>query len=421
MSTTPDTSAAEYREAARILTEAANGVASTVERMHRAIARRSFGAASTPARPARLLHNGISGLVYTSVRTGITAAGVAATAAAHAVGTRRPPGALLDAPAGRAAAGVLAGAFGERTSIHPATMSLRVDGKEVPIERAALTAAYPEPSDHLVLFLHGLIETERWWYPRPPRDGRPPRVDFGTRAATDLDCTPLYLRYHTGRHISANGADLDALLGALVEQWPTEVRRISIVGHSMGGLVARSAVHSAVTAERAWLEPLSDVVYLGTPHNGAPLELGAHLLSWALRRIPESAPLGELLELRSDGVKDLRYGYLHEHQWRDLDPERLLDPAPRAHTECPDGLRQHCYTVTIARDRDSLLGRLLGDLLVTPNSSDTPTLPATSRHWSGGMNHFHLLHNDEVYERVRDWLSGSAAPSEGSPRWRSVT
>lgn len=396
------TAAEEYAAATRLAVEAAKGVTDTVRRMHTAIAGRSFGVFGG-AGPTKQLHDGISGLVYTGVRAGVTAGGTLATATAQAIGRRRPRGALLDSVAGRTAAGILAGAFGERPHTPPTAMTVRLDGAEVPIERATLAAAYPDASDHLVLFLHGLIETERWWYPRPPRDGTPARQDFGTRLVAELDCTPIYLRYHSGRNISASGAELDALLNRLHAEWPREVRAISVVGHSMGGLVARAAVYSATAARSPWLDRLSNLVYLGTPHNGAPLELGAHVLSWTLRRFPETRPLGELLELRSEAIKDLRFGYLHEEQWSRRDADRLLDRVVHESPPVPSRVRQHSYTVTLARKRNGPLARFLGDLLVTPASSEA-VLDAASRHWSGGLHHFHLLSHDEVYARLREWL-----------------
>ncbi len=398
--------AAEYRAAARLLTEAAQGVTRTVQRMHRAIARRPFGAFGVAAQPAKQWHDSISELVYSSVLAGLTVGGALTETAAHAVGSLRPSGSLVDSPAGGAAAGVLNGAFGERGYTAPPVMSLRVDGAAVPVDRASLTEAYPDAAGHIVLFLHGLIETERWWYPRAPREGRPARVDFGTRLATDLACTPLYVRYHSGRHISGNGRELDELMSALVAEWPTKVERISIIGHSLGGLVARSAVHTGAVDQSPWLSELAHVVCLGSPHTGAPLEFGAHLVSWTLRRFPESAPLGDLLELRSEGIKDLRYGYLHEEQWADRDPDVLLGRVKGIKAVVSPGVRQHFLSVTISRNRNGMLARFFGDALVTPTSSADESQEAL-RHWLGGMHHFDLLRHDEVYRQLLAWLRTS--------------
>lgn len=406
----------EYANAARDAAEAATAVTNTVERMHQAIASRPYDAVGEAGRPAKILHDGISSVVYGSIRAGLKAGGAIGAVAAGAAGRTRNRGSLLDSPVGRAAAGIVAGAFGERVHTAARGMSIRVDGAEIPVDPEALSRAFPEPSEHVVVFLHGLIETERWWYPRPGEEPEP-RRDFGSRLADDIGCTPVYLRYHTGRHISENGRELDNLLEGLIAAWPARVQRLSIVGHSMGGLVARSALFQAVRGDRPWPSKLAHLICLGSPHTGAPLEVGAHRLSWALRRIPETKPLGDLLELRSEGIKDLRYGFLHDEQWADRDPDVLVERRKRPEIPLPDGTRQHFLTATIARTRDGMLARMLGDALVTPASAGDSSQEA-DRQWAGGLHHFDLLHHDEVYTRVRDWLSDTSTPSTAPPRPR---
>lgn len=397
------TAAREYRETARLLTDAAKGVTSTVARMHRAIARRPFRTAGPAAAPVETLHNGIADLVYGSVLTGLTAGGALAEVIADVAGRLKPAGSLQETPVGRTATGMIGGAFGHRPHHHAAAMTLRVDGAEVPLTRSDLDHAYPDPSGHVVLLVHGLIETERWWYRRGDDKRGRPRVDYGTRLAGDLDCTPVYLRYHSGLHISDNGRQLDELLTDLVRVWPVPIRRISIIGHSMGGLVARSAVHQAGARKAEWLGRPVQVVCLGTPHNGAPLEVAAHVAGWTLGKFAETAPLKDLLDLRSPGIKDLRYGYVHEHEWSGRDPDALFDRAERVRSDLPDGVRQHFLTVTIGRNRDGLLARLVGDALVTPTSAEDHSQVAT-RHWIGGLHHFHLLQHEEVYRQILVWL-----------------
>jgi pimeloyl-ACP methyl ester carboxylesterase len=411
-----ENAAAEYRDAVALVAAAASTVTRTVRRMHLAIARRPFrvftamAPTSAVARPVQRLHDGISDLVYSSVAAGITVGGAVAEAAAHSVGRALPKDSLTESPAGRAVNGVVCGAFGELPHTPAAVMTLRLDGTKVDIEPGALARAYPRARGHVVLFLHGLIETERWWFHRSGAGNDIPDTDFGARLAADLGCTPLYVRYHTGRHISINGANLDELLCSLVDAWPVPVRRISIVGHSMGGLVARSAAHQASTAEHDWARHLDNVVCLGTPHRGAPLERGAHLLGRVIDLFPESAPLGNLLRSRSPGIKDLRYGYLHEQQWLDRDPDAAIRRADPVETLVPPATRQRFFTATVSRNRDGLPARMFGDILVTPSSSDDDRQQAC-RHWAGGMHHFGLLHRDEVYQQLLAWLS------EPAPIW----
>jgi pimeloyl-ACP methyl ester carboxylesterase len=398
------TAADEFGGTARLLSDTAVGITGTVQRMHRAIARRAFGAVGDVALPAKALHDSVSGLVYGSVRTGIAAGGAIVEAASRVAGMLRPEGTLIESSFGQATTGVLNGAFGARAEIRgdllPSRMTLRVDHRRVPIEVAAMAEQYPNASGKLVVFLHGLIETERWWF-------RTERPDFGSRLAADLGVSQVYLRYNTGRHISENGRELIDVLTELVGAWPVPVTDIVLIGHSMGGLVARSAVHQA--AGLPWLPLVTRLVCLGAPHTGAPLERGANLAAWALRRFEESAPLGELLALRSPGVKDLRYGYLHEEQWTGGDPDSVRRTDTPVDTFIPAGVRQYFLAATLARTENSLLARGIGDLLVMPKSAGDATQVA-DRGWVGGMNHFGMMHRDEVYQALFEWLRGADSP-----------
>ena len=161
-----------------------------------------------------------------------------------------------------------------------------------------------------MIFVHGVIETDEWWSgPARARAGDPTAIgeDFGTRLTRDLAST-VQIRYNSGRHVSHNGADLADLLDELVTAWPRPVRRLVLVGHSMGGLVARSALHQAFERGRTWPHRTRHLVCLGTPHTGAPLERGANALAWGLRQLDESAPFAALLAARSAGIKDMRHG-----------------------------------------------------------------------------------------------------------------
>src|SRR5207237_64955 len=137
-------------------------------------------------------------------------------------------------------------------------------------------------------------------------------LPFGARLRTDLGITPVDVRYNTGLHVSENGSRLDLLLEQLITAWPVELRELSLIGHSMGGLVARSAYTAATAAKpgRRWPALTTRVVTLGTPHTGAPLEKAARLASWALQKVPEAEPLADILDTRSSGIRDLRHGYL---------------------------------------------------------------------------------------------------------------
>ena len=122
----------------------------------------------------------------------------------------------------------------------------------------------------------------------------------------------MYLRYNTGLHVSQNGRELAAQLEQLVAHWPVPVTALTLVGYSMGGLVARSAIHYGQAGAMRWAGQLGDLVCLATPHHGSPLERAGNLLDALLGVNPYSAPYGKLIQLRSAGITDLRYGHVYD-------------------------------------------------------------------------------------------------------------
>ncbi|UOZ03683.1 triacylglycerol lipase [Amycolatopsis sp. WQ 127309] len=301
-------------------------------------------------------------------------------------------GSVLESSAGHYVTGVAHGMFGASL---PAPgrdiMTVRADRRPVEVDHHALAAAFPDATGNVVVFLHGLVETERGWF-----RGATPGADFGTRLAADVGSTPVYLRYNSGRHVSENGRDLVALLSRLVAAWPVPVTDIVLIGHSMGGLVARSALYQAQEQGSPWLPRVTRLVCLGTPHRGAPLERHVARLAGLLGRSAAAAPLARVLALRSDGIQDLAYGYVHAAQWETAAAWR---PEPGSGA----GIRRLFVSATLSRTRDSTWGRLFGDLLVTPVGSDDLTEDADIV-WLGGLNHFALLHENVVYEALLGWL-----------------
>jgi pimeloyl-ACP methyl ester carboxylesterase len=374
---------------------------------HRAIAERAFGATGPGALPARAVHDAISERAYTAMGGGFRLVGRLADAA---LGRRRVEDgrALSSSPRGAVLVGALTGLIGDRleregSDLHQ-PLAARVGGRTVEPVAEELAAAYPAATPRLVVFVHGLMESEFAW-----RVGGRPDT-YGSRLREDLGLTPVELRYNTGRHISENGLELADLLERLVAAWPVEVERIALVGHSMGGLVARSACHQAAERGDAWVGRVRQVVSLGSPHLGAPLAQGVHWASAALHALPETRPLAGVLRRRSAGIRDLRQGSLVDADWRDRDPDALRAEACE---EVPllDGAT-HCFVAaTITADPRHPVGRLIGDWLVLETSasgrSRTRRIPFETEHGLvlGGTHHIALLNHPAVYERLRDWLA----------------
>jgi pimeloyl-ACP methyl ester carboxylesterase len=340
----------ELRALTRLAFDEIGVGAGGIAQVHRAIADRAFAGGSVP----KLVHDGISAAVYGSVRGGAALAGRAASAV---VPEREVPPALL---------GVLNGLRGDALEPPLAVpMTLSVEGPETP---------------RLAVFVHGLFETEHAW-----RYGGGPR--YGDRLP---GWTPVYVRYNSGRHISESGRALADQLEALVAE--RDVEEIALIGHSMGGLVARSACH----AGGDWTRLVSHVVSLGSPHRGAPLESAVHYAAAALGVMPESRPFAGFLRRRSAGIRDMRRGSLVDEDWRGRDPDALRAAACR---EVPllEGAR-HCFVAaTVTRRADHPLARVVGDWLVLEKSASHR---AQETLHVGGAHHLALLNHPAVYERL---------------------
>jgi hypothetical protein len=278
------------------------------------------------------------------------------------------------------------------------TLSLVHDGKPVPVDRAALTRAFPAAKSRVAIFVHGLMCTEQIW--RMP-DG----TDYGSRLADDVGVTPLYLRYNSGRAIADNGAALSNLLESLLGAYPAAIDEIVPIGFSMGGLVVRSACHVARARGHRWISRVRRAIYIGTPHHGSPLERAGRLLVRTLRAVPDpyTRLIADIGDLRSRGLQNLGYGALgHGDRESALGDER--HPVPLL----PE--IQH-YLVAGALASDPWLALWFGDALV-PLSSATAAVCTDVRAVAFPPSHvkiFHafahtrLAHDPAVYAQIRAW------------------
>lgn len=335
--------------------------------MHRAVAGRAFAATGPFGRPVQLVHDGIAGAVYGSLRLGAQGLGRAAGAAL----SRRQAVALSETPRGAALIAAINGLIGDllvREGNDLAMgMTVRVGGRAVDVESMdALREAYAVPRRRIVVFLHGLMETEHAWC----LGGR---ETYGERLTRDLGVSTVEVRYNTGLAIADNGRTLSELLTRLDRTWPVPVREIAIVGHSMGGLVARAACHHGQATGARWVRKVRQVASLGSPFAGAPLARISDGAAAALQRLPETRMFGGFLARRSRGIEDLKQGI--------SDP-----PLP--------GVR-HCYV-------SAALNPIVGDGLVK-RASACPEDAEYVLHLDG-VGHLALLNHPEVYAKLREWL-----------------
>jgi pimeloyl-ACP methyl ester carboxylesterase len=398
----------EIKAVGKLAADALAGPGAIARDVHGAVAGRVFGALGLIGLPVRLMHDGIARASYGAVRAGLR---VLPLAEARGIARIAPPDArsMSDSPGGSFALGALNGAIGDtlvtRNRELALELAVRSRGRPVVTDSPGLAAAFPEAGPKLAVFLHGLCETENAW-----RLGYPRSRSYGSRLRDELGYTPVYVRYNSGLHVSDNGRRLAEVLEHVVRGWPVEVEEIALVGHSMGGLVARSACHYGAGAKSSWTDRVRHVLCLGTPHLGAPLERAANAAGWTLGRLPETQAFAEVVNGRSAGIKDLRYGACLEDDWCDCDPDEFL--SDRCH-EFPFLSTATYYFVgaTLARNADSPFGRIVGDLLVqfasASGSGPRRRIPfeADCGCHVGGVNHIQLLNHPAVYERLHAWLS----------------
>lgn len=388
------------------------GAAARAQELHTAIAARVFGALGGPSAPIRATHDVITGAIYASVRA---AGGVGGHVTGAVVGATRGDDApaLVDHPRAGFAVGALNGILGdrlhERDSPLAVPMTVRLDGHDVALTPEGLAAAYPAANARVAVFLHGLCESEQSWKLGTAREHGDPLPTYAGRLDADLGLTPVLVRYNSGRRISDNGRALDRLLHELLTYWPAETPELVLIGHSMGGLVIRSACHEAHGSARPWRERVSHVVMLGTPHLGAPLEQGVNQATRMLRRLPEAIPVAAILDTRSVGIRDLRFGAITEQDWDGHAPDHIEDP-------CSDvpllaGVRHCTIAATFTGRHDGPAGRLFGDLLVTHSSATGAgrrrriAFSAQDIVHLGGVSHFALLNHPRVYAYLEEWLA----------------
>jgi len=262
----------------------------------------------------------------------------------------------------------------------------------------------------VLIVIHGLCMNERQWDSQ--HGGQP--VNHAERISGALAYTPVYVRYNSGLHVSENGHLLAQQLEDLVRGWPVPVTELSVLAHSMGGLVTRSALFSASQSGMQWPGALKNIVFLGTPHHGSPLERAGNWVDVILGSTPYSRPFAKLGQLRSAGITDLRYGHVLDADWQGHDRFRRK-PDSRVPLPLPETVACFAVAATTAAKRSALADRLVGDGLVPLHSAlgqhDEPQrcLHFAPEHQliAYRTSHLALLSSPAVAAQVLKWLTRS--------------
>lgn len=374
---------AEWRSAGRLLGLGLGTLVDTVAAMHDTIAQRVEAKLPPGIASFAAAHRAGAGAVYTTVgfghRTIPAALGYLAPSEAAPLSSSR---------LGRAAVPIVNGLWGDAIEARGEALAITM----------GLAHTSPAPTGQLVIFVHGLFEDERVWLMDEA---------LGTRFEANRDVSPLFVRYNSGLRVSNNGRRLSDLIARTVDAWPIPVTSIALVGHSMGGLVSRSAAQFAHETRAEWLSLLTHVISLSTPHLGSPVEKAVHIGDWVLRQVPHTRPLGELVANRSGGIKDLRFGAVVEADWRDEDAADFLRDRC---TEVPllDGVTYCWVAALLGRDSGGLVSWVLGDGIVRqPSAVGQGRARRIDPHRGivvTGTNHFNVVSNEQVHAQILDWL-----------------
>ena len=386
---------------ARLITAATIGITDLVEAMHKRVVHPPF----LPATPVQHLITKIAGATYENIRWSARFIGGGIDKALGQLTSVL--GEMEATDEKEALRSVLNGVIGDYLEQHEnplkITMQFRHLGKTISLDAKNLNKTYPAINGKILLMVHGSCMNDIQW----TRQAH----NHGTALAKELHKTPIYLHYNSGRHISTNGQALNELLAKLVQHWPVPVEELVIIAHSMGGLVSRSAIHYGQQQQQAWTKHLKKIIFLGTPHHGAPLEQAGNFLDVALEAIPYAKPFARLGKIRSAGVTDLRYGNLVDEDWQNNDRFKMQGDQ-RKNIALPEKVA--CYSLAGIKGKaaTSKTAQLLGDNMVGLKS-------ALGQHKNPAKNlqfkeentciiyertHSELLNKPKVYPQIKAWV-----------------
>ena len=337
---------------------------------------------------------------------------------------------------------VLNGALGDQLAARydprAIRMSFRRGGHDVAVAELGLT----EPHQKTVVYVHGLMGDELIW--QTGFGDAPGSRRYGPRLAEETHSRALYLRFNSGLHLSENGRALSRLLSELVVTYPDAIGELVLVGHSMGGLIIRSAGYygselkgqsaalknekstqtadpqlstfnaQLLTETAPWLAHLRSIFLLGTPNDGSWLEQNSHFTARLLERINlfPTRFMSKALNQRSNGIKDLRHSILVDEDWQDPHADDLFPP--RTPVPPLPGVHYHILMGAWLRaTRPSALREYFGDGLVGQGSArghttfgDEAALPAGAHVRTtvfSQQHHGGLLTHPGVFQYLKQW------------------
>lgn len=385
----------------RLLMDATINVTDLVEDMHNRIVHPSF----LPSTPIQKLITNIAGFTYKNTRWSTKLVGGSLD---KVLGKLDPViGNLKATPESEAIRSALNGVIGdyleEKENPLKITMQFRHQSKTIKNDSKNLNSTYPAINGKILIMVHGSCMNDMQWTRK--------EHNHGLELAKELDKTPIYLYYNSGRNISTNGKNFNILLEELITHWPVPIEELVIVAHSMGGLVTRSAAYYGKQKQKAWIKHLKKIVFLGTPHHGTPLERTGNYLDVTLESFPYTKPFARLAKIRSAGVTDLRYGNIIDEDWQKNDRFKL-NGDQRENIPLPKKVACYSIAAAIGKETSPISSRILGDTLVDvesalgihKNSSKNLHFKKENTWIAYESSHLDLLNNINIYNKIKKWI-----------------
>ncbi|BCS47909.1 permease [Aeromonas jandaei] len=391
----------DIRELAQLLTQALPATVQITEAVHQAV----LGGMGIKGRDKGKTA-GLTGLIYKGVHGVANSLGSGINGLLARLPLPTQPSAA-ETPKRAALLATLNGVLGdklvEQQNALATPMTLRYQGK--PLDWQTMPADLPH-TGRVLLMIHGLCMNDLQWHTR--YQGK--SVNHGEAVAKALGYLPLYLRYNSGLSIASNGQALALQLEELCDRWPGAIKQLSVLAYSMGGLVIRSACHYAQIHSLRWPKRLRHLIFLGTPHHGAPLESAGHWLEQLLPVTPYSMPFVNLTRIRSQGIRDLRHGKVIDASRNNR--ERTIGRDPRQPLPLPSDVACFAIAGTTSAKRTLLAERLIGDGLVPLRSAlglhreraHQLDFPPEHTLIVYRTTHMALLGSPEVGAQLLDWL-----------------
>ena len=385
----------------RLITEATLGVTDLVEAMHKRIVHPPL----LPSTPIQHLITKIASITFKNIKSSTRFIG---NSTDKALGKLNPLFREIETTDKKEAIrSVLNGVIGDHLEENDnplkIKMQFRHQAKAIPLDSKSIEKTYSNINGKILLMVHGSCLNDIQWTRK--------EHNHGAILSKELNKTPIYLNYNSGLHISTNGQEFNKLLEELVEHWPVPVEELVILGHSMGGLVSRSAYYYGKEQKQSWTKHLKKIIFIGTPHHGAPMEKAGNFLDVALESIPYAKPFARLGKIRSAGVTDLRYGNLLDEDWQNKDRFKMQKDQ-RKNISLPEQVECYAIAGIAGKVTASKASKLLGDKMVTVKSAlGQHKNPAKNLNFKKEntcivyeSNHSELLSNIKIYTKIKSWI-----------------